>query len=63
MSIRHTWPQVLEFFGMPLVIEPSQRQLSSDAALLLSTSSTSALDSPKPSLMPSMRNPLRCSSG
>jgi hypothetical protein len=34
MSIPHTWPQVLDFFGMPLVIEPSQGQLSSDAGLL-----------------------------
>jgi hypothetical protein len=28
------WPQVLDFFGTPLVIEPSQGQLSSDAGLL-----------------------------
>jgi len=28
------WPQILDFFGTPLVIEPSQGQLSSDAGLL-----------------------------
>lgn len=34
MSILPRWPQVLDFFGTPLVIEPSQGQLSSDAGLL-----------------------------
>jgi hypothetical protein len=28
------WPQILDFFGTPLVIEPSPGQLSSDAGLL-----------------------------
>src|SRR5690242_11752218 len=34
MSMPAAWPQVLDFFGMPLVIEPSGGQLSSDAGLL-----------------------------
>ena len=34
MSITAAWPQVLDFFGTPLVIEPSTGQLSSDAGLL-----------------------------
>jgi hypothetical protein len=34
MSIPAAWPQVLDFFGTPLVIEPSPGQLSSDAGLL-----------------------------
>jgi hypothetical protein len=34
MHIPAAWPQVLDFFGTPLVIEPSQSQLSSDAGLL-----------------------------
>ena len=34
MSIPAAWPQVLDFFGTPLVIEPSQGQLSGDAGLL-----------------------------
>jgi Transposase DDE domain group 1 len=34
MSIPSTWPQYLEFFGMPFVIEPSPGQLSGDAGLL-----------------------------
>jgi hypothetical protein len=34
MSILPACPQVLDFFGTPLVIEPSQRQLASDAGLL-----------------------------
>jgi hypothetical protein len=34
MSIPSAWPQVLDFFGTPLVIEPSPGQLSSDAGLL-----------------------------
>jgi hypothetical protein len=28
------WPQVLDFFGTPLVIEPSGGQFSGDAGLL-----------------------------
>jgi hypothetical protein len=34
MSIAAAWPQCLDFFGTPLVIEPSQGQLSGDAGLL-----------------------------
>jgi hypothetical protein len=34
MSIPSAGPQVLDFFGAPPVIEPSQGQLSSDAGLL-----------------------------
>ena len=34
MGIRPAWPQVLDFFGTPLVIESSPGQLSSDAGLL-----------------------------
>jgi Transposase DDE domain group 1 len=34
MSIPSAWPQLLDFFGTPLVIEPSSDQLSSDAGLL-----------------------------
>jgi len=34
MSLSTAWPHVLEFFGTPLVIEPSPGQLSSDAGLL-----------------------------
>ncbi len=34
MSLPSVWPQVLDFFGTPLVIEPSPGQLSSDAGLL-----------------------------
>jgi hypothetical protein len=34
MSILPAWPQVLDFFGTPLVIGPSPGQLSSDAGLL-----------------------------
>jgi hypothetical protein len=34
MSIPSAWPQVLDFFGTPLVIEPSPGQLYSDAGLL-----------------------------
>jgi hypothetical protein len=34
MSVPSAWPQVLGFFGTPLVIEPSPGQLSSDAGLL-----------------------------
>jgi hypothetical protein len=34
MSIPSPWPQVLDFFGTPLVIEPSPGQPSSDAGLL-----------------------------
>jgi hypothetical protein len=34
MSLPGVWPQVLDFFGVPLVIEPSAGQLASDAGLL-----------------------------
>jgi hypothetical protein len=34
MIVPGVWPQVLDFFGTPLVIEPSPGQLSSDAGLL-----------------------------
>jgi len=34
MSLPGAWLQVLDFFGTPLVIEPSPGQLSSDAGLL-----------------------------
>jgi hypothetical protein len=34
MIIPPAWPQVLDFFGIPLVIEPSPGQLSGDAGLL-----------------------------
>jgi hypothetical protein len=34
MSIPSAWPQSLDFFGTPIVIEPSPGQLSSDAGLL-----------------------------
>jgi hypothetical protein len=57
MSIPSAWPQVLDFFGTPLVIEPSAGQLSSDAGLLplrqfdqrigLTRSFTNALDDPR----------------
>jgi hypothetical protein len=57
MSIAAAWPQVLDFFGTPLVIEPSPVQLSSDAGLLpirrfdqrvgLTRSFADALDDPR----------------
>ena len=34
MTVPGVWPQVLDFFGTPLVIEPSRGQLSGDAGLL-----------------------------
>ena len=34
MTIPPVWPQCLNFFGTPIVIEPSSGQLSSDAGLL-----------------------------
>src|SRR6516164_918948 len=34
MSVPHAWPRVLDFFGTPLVIEPSAGQLSGDAGPL-----------------------------
>jgi hypothetical protein len=34
VSVPGVWPQVLDFFGTPLVIEPSAGQLASDAGLL-----------------------------
>src|SRR5262245_17097728 len=57
MSIPAAWPQVLSFFGTPLVVEPSPGQLSSDAGLLpirqfdqrigLTQSFAAALDDPR----------------
>ncbi len=57
MSIPSAWVQVLDFFGTPLVIEPSEGQLSSDAGLLpirqfderigLSRAFARALDDPR----------------
>jgi hypothetical protein len=34
MSLPTAWPQVLHFFGAPLVLEPPVRQLSGHAGLL-----------------------------
>jgi hypothetical protein len=34
MSLPAVWPQVLSFFGTPLIIEPSPGQLASDNGLL-----------------------------
>jgi hypothetical protein len=34
MSVTPPWPQVLDFFGTPLVLEPSAGQFSGDAGLL-----------------------------
>ena len=34
MILRSAWPQVLDFFGAPPVIERSPDQLSGDAGLL-----------------------------
>jgi hypothetical protein len=57
MIIPAAWPQCLDFFGTPLVIEPSPDQLSSDAGLLpvrrfdqrigLTRSFAGALDDPR----------------
>jgi hypothetical protein len=59
MIIPSAWPQVLDFLGKPLVIEPSSGQLSSDAGLLpirqfderigLTQAFTAALDDPRDS--------------
>ena len=56
MSISAAWPQFLDFFGIPLVVEPSSGQLSGDAGLLpvrqfddrigLTRAFTDALDDP-----------------
>jgi hypothetical protein len=35
MSISGLWPQVLDFFGAPLVLEPSPGRLSSDGGLVM----------------------------
>jgi hypothetical protein len=61
MSIPASWPQVLNFFGTPLVIEPSAAQLSSDAGLLpirqfderigLTRAFADALDDPRDSAL------------
>jgi hypothetical protein len=34
MTLPPAWPQILDFLGTPLVVEPSQGQLSGDAGLL-----------------------------
>jgi hypothetical protein len=34
MSLPGVWPQVLDFFGTPPVLEPAGGQLSGDAGLL-----------------------------
>jgi hypothetical protein len=34
MSLPGVWPHVLDYFGTPLVIQPSRGQLSGDAGLL-----------------------------
>jgi hypothetical protein len=34
MSIPAAWPQILDFFGPPVVLEPSPGKLTSDAGLL-----------------------------
>ena len=57
MSVPAAWPQVLDFFGTPLVIEPSAGQLSGDAGLravrqfdqriALTRSFAEALDDPR----------------
>jgi hypothetical protein len=57
MSVLAAWPQVLDFFGTPLVIEPSAGQLCGDAGLLpirqfdqrisLTRSFAEALDDPR----------------
>jgi len=57
MSVPPAWPQVLDFIGTPLVIEPSAGQLSGDAGLLairqfdqriaLTRSFAEALDDPR----------------
>jgi hypothetical protein len=57
MSIPPAWPQILDFFGTPLVIEPSPGQLSGDAGLLpirqfdqrigLTRANACALDDPR----------------
>jgi hypothetical protein len=57
MSLPGVWPQVLDFFGTPLVLEPSPGQLSGDAGLLpvrqfdqrieLTQSFADALDDPR----------------
>jgi hypothetical protein len=57
MSLPDVWPQFLDFFGTPLVIEPQPGQLSSDAGLLpirqfdervgLTRANACALDDPR----------------
>src|SRR5579871_2602715 len=57
MSLPAAWPQRLNFFGTPIVMEPSPGQLSSDAGLLpirqfdehigLTRAFTDALDDPR----------------
>jgi hypothetical protein len=50
MIVSSAWPQVMDYFGTRLVIEPWRGQVSRDAGLLPLRSSTSALGSPGPSL-------------
>jgi hypothetical protein len=57
MSVPPAWPHVLDFFGTPLVLEPSPGQLSGDAGLLpvrqfdqhigITRGFTDALDDPR----------------
>ena len=57
MSVPAAWPQVLTFFGTPLVLEPSPGRRSSDAGLLpirqfdrriaLTRANACALDDPR----------------
>jgi len=57
MSLTGVWPQVVDFFSTPLVLEPSTGPLSSDAGLLplrqfdqrlgLTWAFTDALDDPR----------------
>jgi hypothetical protein len=57
MNLLSAWPQTLDFLGTPLVIQPSQGQLSGDAGLLpirrfdqrigLTRAFTDALDDPR----------------
>src|SRR5262249_33666322 len=57
MNIPRDWPQILDFFSTPLVLEPSAGQLSGDAGLLpirqfdqrigLTRAFTGALDDPR----------------
>ena len=52
MSVPLAWPQVLDFFGTPLVFEPSAGQLPGDAGLLAARQLDPASGSPAPSPRP-----------